>query len=439
MLGWRILREGRYRLDMPALSPDEEELILGAQECFKDEARGAGLSREDGKDAVRRSLARAAEARGLWLERSQQECLGEIASMHIQGFAFMDRLLDDPEIEEISVIGPKKQVHVYLRKKGWMGVNACFDDERAICDMVNRMSRSIGRRITLQNPRLDAMLPDGSRLHASLPPVSAGEITIRRFRESPLSPREICANGTLSPDAMALLSVLMQSDVSLIIAGNTASGKTTTLNALFSFVPHNERVLITEETPEISIPHEHQVRLVANREMGISLKDLVYDSLRMRPDRMVVGEVRNREEAEALFDVLLAGQARGSYATFHAQSADEALSRLRSFGIRQDDLKSIDCIIVQRRMLGYDPDARTGSETRRVVEIMEVDGGMQAYRDGGKADAGPLLERVAGSFGLSKREMDAELRMRRELIMKSGPGHAEFFRQVQGKLFGSAG
>ena len=139
-----------------------------------------------------------------------------------------------------------------------------------------------------------------------------------------------------------------------MISGNTASGKTTTLNALFSFVPANERVLIAEETPEIMIPHAHQMRLVASREMGIGLKDLVYDTLRMRPDRMIVGEVRSREEAGALFDVLLAGQARGCYATFHAQSAEEARSRFRHLGVNPEDLSSLDCIVVQRRMLRYE-------------------------------------------------------------------------------------
>jgi len=228
----------------------------------------------------------------------------------------------------------------------------------------------------------------------------------------------------------------MQCDCSILIGGNTASGKTTTLNAFFSFIPGNERVVITEETPEINIPHGHQLRLVANREMGITLKDLVYDTLRMRPDRMIVGEVRNREETEALFDVLLAGQARGSYATFHAQSVDEALSRLRSFGIREDDLSSIDCIVVQRRMLTYDPKKRRNTEVRRVVEMAEVEGGTMLYRHGHGMRYGRLLERVAESFGLGKKEMLSELGRRRKLIMKSDGDFMAFYRAVQMDLYG---
>jgi Flp pilus assembly CpaF family ATPase len=237
--------------------------------------------------------------------------------------------------------------------------------------------------------------------------------------------------------AMAYLSIIMQCDFSVLVAGNTASGKTSTLNALFAFVPGNERIIITEETPEISVPHPHQLRLVASRDMGIALKDLVYDSLRMRPDRMIVGEVRNRDEAEALFDVLLAGQARGSYATFHAQSAAEAKSRLRSFGIREDDLSCIDCIVVQRRMLRYDPAMRSASEARQVTEIVEAEGGETAYAPGkALAKGGRLLERAAESFGLGRKEMDAELRARKRLIESAPTAFAEFYSAIQKGLYG---
>ncbi len=437
VLGWRILKDTDYSVDLPALSGDEEELIAATEERFKEvtRSRNAG-SREESEKLIEEMLIRTAEEKGIYLDREQQDYLCRVAAMHIYGFAFMEPLMEDPEIEEISVIGPQKPIYVYLRKKGWRRVNACFEDERAITDMINRMARDVGRHITLQNPRLDAMLPDGSRLHGSLPPVSQGEITIRRFRDRPYSPRELAENGTLGMEALALLSVLMQCDSSIVIAGNTASGKTTTLNALFSFVPGNERVVITEETPEINIPHSHQLRLVANRDMGISLKELVYDSLRMRPDRMIVGEVRNKEEVEALFDVLLAGQARGSYATLHAQSAEEALSRLRSFGIRDMDMESIDCVVVQRRMLLYDPCKRRNTEVRQVVEIAELDKGLRSLYPNGKIKESRLLEKAARSFGLSKKEMLAELKQRKGLISRASTDYLEFYGEIQKRLYG---
>lgn len=438
MLGWRILSQGEYRLDLPVLSMEEQELISAAHERYREAARSRAFrSREESQKLIEDILERTASESGIYLERSQREYLGRISFMHIYGFAFIEPLLEDPQVEEISVIGPGRPVFVYLRNQGWKSVNAAFDEERSIAEMINKMARNLGRHITMQNPRLDAILPDGSRLHASLSPVSAGEITVRRFRERPFSPKELYESGTVSRDAVALLSALVQCDFSFLIAGNTASGKTTTMNSLFSFIPWNERVLITEETPEINIPHRHQMRLIANREMGISLKDLVYDSLRMRPDRMIVGEVRNREETEALFDVLLAGQARGSYATFHAQSAEEALSRLRSFGVREEDLQSIDCLIIQRRMLAYDPKRKRTAETRKVIEIAEVESGKCRiiYRDGSLKE-GRLIGRAAESFGLTRKEMAAELLRRKRIIAKAQPSYGDFFKRFQNEFYG---
>ncbi len=447
LLGWRILRDGDYRLDMPILSQDEEELIVATEERFRERARSAGVAtRKQGEEMIRSILNESAEALGIYLEPDQRAYLPKMALMHIYGFAFLDSLISDEKVEEISIIGPMKKAYVYIREKGWQAVNACFCDEKAISDATNRMARHIGRHITLQNPRLDAMLPDGSRLHASLSPISAGEITIRRFRSNPFSPRELADNGTIDIEALALLSIIMQCDCSVVIGGNTSSGKTTTLNALFSFVPADERILIAEETPEINIPHPHQVRLVANRDMDITLKDLVYDSLRMRPDRMIVGEVRNGEEAEALFEVLLAGQARGSYATLHAQSVDEGIRRLISFGIAEQDLASLDCFVIQRRMLSYDPVRRSKREVRKVVAIAELnergvpgilyDGTIPNGKKALSLDRSALFEKAGDSFGMSHKELVQELKGRTKMMKRAGPDFENFFKIVQCELFG---
>jgi Flp pilus assembly CpaF family ATPase len=428
MLGWRILKQGEYFLDIPILSSEEKEIVITTEQRFKEATRD---SKEEGELLIEKLVKNVAEESGIFLDTQQEEYLSRIAVMHIYGFAFMDDLVNDPHIEEISVIGPKKPVYVYLRNEGWKRVNACFEDEKSIADMINKMSRNIGRHITMQNPRIDAMLPDGSRLHGSLSPISEGEITIRKFRDRPFSPLELVKNNSMTIDVLAFLSVLMQCDSSIMIAGNTASGKTTTLNALFSFVPSTERVIISEETPEINVPHKHQMRLVANKDMEISLKDLVYDSLRMRPDRMIVGEVRNKEEAEALFDVLMAGQARGSYATFHAQSVNEAISRLRSFGINEMDIKSIDCIIIQRRMLFYDK--KRNVEVRKIVEIAET--GQTIYHDG-KLKHGNLIEKMAHSFGMSKKEMLEELKERKKIIARAPLEYIDFYESIQKKFYG---
>jgi Flp pilus assembly CpaF family ATPase len=213
----------------------------------------------------------------------------------------------------------------------------------------------------------------------------------------------------------------MQADVSMLVCGNTSSGKTSTLNALFSFVPLNERIVITEETPEMRLPHQHVVRLAASSEAGIGLKHLIADTLRMRPDRVIVGEARTAEEACALFDTLQSGQARGAYGTFHAQGADEALQRLRTLGVCNADLRSLDVLAVQRRMMRYDAGARSSTEVRRATEICEVHDGtahaLFSYDPAGDALAGcaensRIARRLCEGFGMSEREFEAELRGR---------------------------
>jgi Flp pilus assembly CpaF family ATPase len=212
VLGWQILNDGDYLVDIPALSREEKELIAAAEERFKEASRLRDAdSKEESESLVESILLKTAEELGIFLSREQEGYLARVAVMHIYGFAFLEELLQDPDIEEISVIGPQRPIYAFSRERGWRTVNACFDDERAIADMINRLARPLGRHITMQNPRLDAALPDGSRLHASLSPVSHGEITIRKFRERPFSPLELAKNGTLPLDALSLLSVLMQS------------------------------------------------------------------------------------------------------------------------------------------------------------------------------------------------------------------------------------
>ncbi|MEM2908949.1 MAG: ATPase, T2SS/T4P/T4SS family [Candidatus Bilamarchaeaceae archaeon] len=444
MLGWKVLKDGEYKLDLPQLSEEEEGMVEVVEERFKEATRVRELKTpEESKAFIKQLLLSAAEENGIYLESDQVDYLTEAAYLHIYGFAFLDRLIADQNIEEISVIGLGKPVYVYIRNKGWQSVNVCFTTEKEIADVVNKMARGLGRHITMQNPRLDAMLPDGSRLHASLPPISHGEITIRKFRARPFSPRELFELGSTTAEGLAFLSMVMQGDNSVLVGGNTGSGKTTLLNALFSFVPANERVLIAEETPEINIPHEHQLRLVANRDMEISLKDLMYDTLRMRPDRLIVGEVRNKIEFEALFDVLLAGQARGSYATLHAQGAVEAAQRMKAFGISEMDLESVDCIVIQRRMLIYDPKKRRNREVRLMTEIAEIDNGPKTifsldrksnrlkFKTGGR-----LLERIADTLKLSMREVREEMNIRTKLISKAGPEFYPFFKEFQEKMYG---
>ena len=222
LLGWRILKQGEYRISLPILSSEEENVIIVLEERFKDETRERIVkTKEETESLFRQLIFSYAEEQKIYLARDQAGYLAHIAMLHIYEFGFLGPLLFDKNIEEISVIGICKPAYVYVREVGWKKVNAEFTTEQAVVDVVNKMAQQIGRRITLQNPRLDAILPDGSRLHASIPPVSSGEISIRKFRERPFAPSELIENRTVSKEALAFLSLAMQGDNSILIACNT--------------------------------------------------------------------------------------------------------------------------------------------------------------------------------------------------------------------------
>ncbi|MCX6773435.1 MAG: ATPase, T2SS/T4P/T4SS family [Candidatus Micrarchaeota archaeon] len=444
MLGWRILKQGEYKVDMPLLSIEEEEIICEMSNRFKEIIRISELKTEaEAMQTLQNILDEIGRESKVSFDKEQKRYLADTALKHIYGLIFFDELLKDQDIEEIAVIGINEPIYIFMPKKGWKTVNAEITEENELIEIINKMAKGLGRRITLQHPRLDTSLPDGSRLHASISPISKGEMTIRKFKSSPLSPRHLIGFRTGNAETMAIMSMLMQSDSSVIIAGNTAGGKTTTLNSLFSFVPKNERILITEETPEISIPHKHQIRMVANKDMGISLMDLIYDSLRMRPDRIIVGEVRNREETNALVDVLLGGQARGIYATFHAQSSQEALNRLLSMGIEQINLSSIDAILVQRRMLIYDKRKRTNTEVRKISELSIIENGSNIpivrydiSNDNWKiSNLEKAIEALESKLGISNKEIKQELDERKERIEKAPMEFGAFYNSMQEWLY----
>ncbi|MEK6923858.1 MAG: ATPase, T2SS/T4P/T4SS family, partial [Candidatus Micrarchaeota archaeon] len=372
-LGWRVTTvECGYPLPRElALTPAEEKAV--AELCDRHLQEGGGTTLE------KRLVAYCHEKR-LLIEKTRADAMLQVAKAEVEGFGPFDFFLQDEELEEVAATGEGKPVFAYHRTRGWLDSNCVIDNCECAVNIINKMARQLGRRVTTQNPRINAVLPDSTRLHASIAPIAREgfEITLRKFRTKPFSVCELASNGTISTMAAAFLWASMAGDCNAIIAGNTGSGKTTTLNALFSFIPLEERILVVEETPEIKLPHPHIVRLVSAQELGVKLADLVKDSLRMRPDRVIVGEVRDAEEAQALFESLLAGQAHGVFATMHANTASEACARLRRMGAGPDELNAINIIVVQRRSFQFDADGNR-TERRQVTEIACVKNG-QATR-----------------------------------------------------------
>lgn len=287
------------------------------------------------------------------------------------GLGPLSLFTDDAQLEEIMVNGIGQPIYVYHRKFGMCKSNVCFTDRRYFIEKANQVLASVGRRVDEGHPRAHGVLPNGDRIAVIIPPYSADcTMDIRKFSALPMTVTDLAGNGMLSLEAAAFLWLAFEAGCNIGIVGNTGAGKTSLLNALFRFVPADQRVVCVEETPEMQILQEQHVRMISVENLGITLKDAILDSLRLRPGRVIIGEVRTAEEASALKESLLAGQALGTYFTYHAENSRFAIRRLREQGIMPRDLSAIDLLVVCRR---FEQKSPKGPKTHRAVsEIAEV-------------------------------------------------------------------
>lgn len=295
------------------------------------------------------------------------------------GYGEIDPLIRDDNLEEIMVIGIDKPIFVYHREYGMMKTNILFKDAGEVMNLIDSIARQINRRIDQESPILDGRLPDGSRVNATIPPISADgpSMTIRKFKRDPLTIIDLINSKTISVELAAFFWLCFDGlgvkSANAIISGGTSSGKTTTLNALSSFINPKERIITIEDTLELQIPHEHVIRMetrppnVENRG-ELTMNDLVKNSLRQRPDRIIVGEVRG-SEAITLFTALNTGHS--GFGTLHSNDARETITRLTNapMSVPNIMISAIDFIIMQNRI--YRPD---GVSFRRISEVAEVSG-----------------------------------------------------------------
>jgi flagellar protein FlaI len=278
------------------------------------------------------------------------------------GLGNIEILMDDDYIEEIVINSAKEPVWIYHKKHGWLKTNILLTDEEQTRHYATMIGRKVGRQITVLEPLLDAHLGLGDRVNATLMPISTqgNTVTITHFIKY----------DTLSTEAAALIWLSMQYELSALIAGGTASGKTSALNVLAMFFPPNQRILSIEDTREVKLPKflhwvPFSTRLPNAEGKGeITMEDLLVNSLRMRPDRILVGEVRRKREAETLFEAIHTGHS--CYATFHANTAEETVRRITNTPIEVPItmLPAISLIIIQFR------NRRTGK--RRTFQIAEI-------------------------------------------------------------------
>ncbi len=339
-----------------------------------------GNDLKDNKEAyILKSIETLIEAKSAAIPRADRIRLQKEIYNNVVGLGPLEPLLADPEITEIMVNGP---YNVYVERKGKLVLSdTVFKDNQQVMNVINRIVSSVGRRVDETSPMVDARLADGSRVNAVIPPIALNgpTLTIRKFSKNPLTTGDLIRFNSVSPKMMNFLEACVKGKLNIIVSGGTGSGKTTFLNVLSGFIQDADRIVTIEDAAELQLRQNHVVTMEsrpANLEGAgqITIRDLVRNALRMRPDRIVVGEVRSGETLDML-QAMNTGH-DGSLTTAHANTPRDMMSRLETMvlmsgmelpikAIREQVSSALDIVIQQSRL-------KDGS--RKVVNITEVVG-----------------------------------------------------------------
>lgn len=345
------------------------------------------------------------------------------------GLGDIEFLINDPSLEEIVIPSAREPIRVYSKSYGWIKTNLQIEQEEEIINYSNIIARRIGKQITLLEPLLDAHLVSGDRINAVLYPINTkgNTITIRKFARDPFTMVDFIKNKTCSFDAAALVWLAMEFEMNILISGGTGSGKTSFLNACLPFIPPNQRIITIEDTRELILPEflywTPLVTRSANPEGKgqVTMLDLLINSLRMRPDRIILGEMRKKEEASVLFEAMHTGHS--VYATVHADSAPETVSRLINppLSVPPNLLRSVSLNVVLFR------DRRKG--IRRILQIAEFEAEADKasanilYRLSHEKDeivkhneSSRFVETLLRNTGMSEKEIDKNLEEKKNVL-----------------------
>ena len=368
-------REGNFD-DFADLKKKVHEEII--EKINEDAARHVDISTNQ-EEYLLKNLEEILDRKAVNSSRSDKARLIREVYNNVVGLGPLEPLLEDPEISEIMVNGPYQ---VYVERRGKIELAATrFKDNLHVMNVINRIVSLVGRHIDEASPMVDARLKDGSRFNAIIPPLALNgpTVTIRKFFKNPLTSSNLIKFNSVSPKMMSFLEACVKGKMNIIVSGGTGSGKTTLLNVLSGFIPDNERIITIEDSAELQLRQDHVVTLEsrpANLEGKgqISIRNLVVNALRMRPDRIIVGEVRSAETLDML-QAMNTGH-DGSMTTAHANSPRELTSRLETMilmtgveipikAIRQQIAGGLNIIVHQSRL-------QDGS--RKVVNISEIVG-----------------------------------------------------------------
>jgi pilus assembly protein CpaF len=336
-------------------------------------------NQDEVKRTVEDTFTSVLEAENIVLTRVERMRLFEAISAEILGYGPIEPLLKDESVSEVMVNGPRQ---TYVERAGRLErTDVTFHDDDHVMRVIDRIVSPLGRRIDESSPMVDARLPDGSRINAVIPPISlvGPTLTIRKFAKDPLTSDDLVRFGTMTPEIVTFLKACVEARLNIIVSGGTGSGKTTTLNVLSSFIPTDERIVTIENAAELQLRQDHVVTLESRPPNiegrgEVTIQDLVVNSLRMRPDRVVVGECRAGETLDML-QAMNTGH-DGSLTTVHSNGPRDTLSRLETMclmagydlpirAIREQIASAVDLILHQSRL-------KDGS--RRITHITEVQG-----------------------------------------------------------------
>jgi pilus assembly protein CpaF len=348
-------------------------------EKLADAIESEGISSEQRREFIQQQMGGLYEQAHLTLPEDIRNGILQEVLNDMLGYGPIQPLLDDPEVSEVMVNGAKK---IYVEKKGQLiRTEVTFDDDAHVLRIIERIISPLGRHVDADHPTVDGRLPDGSRVNAVVPLVAIDgpSITIRKFRKDKLSIDKLIEHGSLSQGMADFLKACVLARLNIVISGGTGSGKTTLLNALSGFIPENERILTIEDAAELQLQQDHVLRLETKPanlagENAVTIRELVRNALRMRPDRIIVGECRGGEALDML-QAMNTGH-DGSLTTLHANSPRDGLSRLETMVlmagmelplkvVRQQISSAVDLIVQQTRL-------RDG--VRKVTAITEVAG-----------------------------------------------------------------
>lgn len=337
----------------------------------------AGLERDKLRSQLREIVERLVKSEGLNLSTVEREAVIIGILDEITGLGPLESLLSDPAVSDILVNGPNT---IFVERHGKLEqVNAHFRDNAHLINTITRIVGKVGRRVDESSPMVDARLEDGSRVNAIIHPLAldGAALSIRRFGADPLTHKDLVNFGALTPDMMNYLKAAVRSKCNILISGGTGAGKTTLLNALSNFIPSTERIITLEDSAELRLQQTHVVRLESRPpniegKGAITIGDLMKNALRMRPDRIVVGEVRGGEAMDML-QAMNTGH-EGSMGTLHANTPDDALQRLMTMitmaGVKldQDSLYQI----IGRSLHAIVQASRLPDGQRKITSITEV-------------------------------------------------------------------